>query len=233
MWNHKFKTFPEAREILSGLSIGYIEFKGAYVKLKSNQAKQLLDSAVEGAKEKFPSVEAVKDDPEVKSVRELFRKVGLDPNKEVPSGEALIKRAVSGENVPFVNNVVAINNYLSIKSGYPCGVYDSDNINGMIRFYIGKEGGQYIALGGRMKKTDNQLLLRDDISIFGGATADSQRTAISKLTKNILMIIYHPKGATESIFEEIMEEAKEKMSMIADCEVGESGVYDCGETVRI
>ncbi len=233
MWNHKFKTFPEARDVLSGLEIGYVEFSDAYVKIKNEEAKQILDQGMEDARNRFSSIDEIKENPDVGSIRKLFRKVGLDPDKEVPSGEMLIRRAISGEGVPFVNNVVAINNYLSMKSGYPCGVYDSDNINGMIRFFIGKEGGCYIALGGRMKKTDNQLLLKDDISIFGGATADSQRTAISKHTRNILMIIYHPEGASDEVFEDIMEEAKEKVPLVAECEVGESGIYECGETVKI
>ncbi|MFH1394141.1 MAG: phenylalanine--tRNA ligase beta subunit-related protein [Candidatus Micrarchaeota archaeon] len=223
----RFKVYPEAKEKLEGLKVGYILFEDVVVRRDGMAMDNMIEVAMVQVEEKFPNAEAIPKDNVIKAIRKLFSTVGLDPTKDRASSEALIRRIVSGKGIERINTVVDTNNVISMTTGYPCGVYDAANVKGIIRLHIGKEGGKYIGIGGKDMSTDDRLLTKDDISIFGGPTADSMRTAIHAGTSRVLMLIYSPPGVPEKMLRDTMEEAKAKMSEITGGKVKDSGIYTC------
>jgi len=222
-----FKVYPDAKEKLEGLKVGYVLFEEVRVNKNSLAMDNMVEVATVRVEEKFPDMDSISKDKVIKAMRKLFSTVGIDPTKERPSAEALIRRIVSGKEVYRVNTVVDMNNVISMTTGYPCGVYDAANVKGKVRLHIGKEGGKYIGIGGKEMSTDNRLLTKDDISIFGGPTADSRRTAVHSGTSRVLMLIYNPPGIPEKMLKETLEEAKAKMSEVTGGQVKESGIYEC------
>jgi len=223
----KFKVYPDAKEKLEGLKVGYIQFEGTIIEKHTHEMDIMVEKAIIDVQKKFKDIDSIAKDDVIKAMRKLFSQVGVDPTKERPSAEALLRRVVGGKGIYRINTVVDTNNVISMTTGYPCGVYDADSIIGRIRLHIGKEGGKYIGIGRKEMSTDNRLLTKDDISIFGGPTADSNRTAVSMKTKNVLMLIYNPKEIPEKMLTDTIEEAKKKMCAMTGCTVKESGIYEC------
>lgn len=223
----RFKVYPDAKEKLEGLKVGYILFEEVRVDRNSMAMDNMVEVATVRVEKRFPDMDSISKDKVVKGMRKLFSTVGIDPTKERPSAEALIRRIVSGKGIHRVNTVVDTNNVISMTTGYSCGVYDAANVKGIVRLHIGKEGGKYIGIGGKEMSTDNKLLTKDDISIFGGPTADSMRTAIHPGTNRVLMLIYHPPGLPEKMLKDTLEEAKAKMCEITGGKVKDAGIYEC------
>lgn len=224
----RFRVQAEDKVRLAGLSIGYVVFENAHAEKDSYVIDEALEAAIAKLRGRFKGTESISEDAVIKAVRKLFSGVGLDPTKERPSGEALIRRAVDGNGLYRINTIVDVNNLISMTTGYPCGVYDLDHIKGTIRILVGRAGGMYIGIGGREMSTENRILTRDDISIFGGPTADSERTVVGLNTKNVLMLIYHPEGAPGRLLGQAMKEAEEKMKEVCSASVRETGTYQIG-----
>ena len=66
----------------------------------------------------------VKDDPAVLPYREAFQKAGYNPNKFLPSVEALAGRVAKGSPLPDINPLVNLINAVSLKYLLPMGAHD-------------------------------------------------------------------------------------------------------------
>ncbi len=221
----EFQTDSNAKEKLSGIKVGYLLFSRINVKKTNPKLEEVMGEAISTVLGRFPTPESILKDPVVQGFRTLFSKLGIDPTKERPSGEALIRRVSAGKGIYRINTVVDVNNMVSLLSGCPCGAYNADKIEGKISFIVGKKGESYEGIGGKKLDAENKLLTKDKISVFGGPTADSARTAITQNTKNVLMLIYLPPTAPEDVLLKAMELAKEKMSQVTGCTSEEAGIY--------
>lgn len=83
----------------------------------------------------------------IKAWDDTHLKFGSNPNKYPPSIKSLLKRIQKGGGIPFINSVVALFNYISIKYLIPCGGDDVSKIKGnlLLDFATGDE--TFIPLG--------------------------------------------------------------------------------------
>jgi DNA/RNA-binding domain of Phe-tRNA-synthetase-like protein len=220
-----FTVDPESKEKLAGLKVGYILFENVKMEKSNEQVDTLVNAATAQVKQRFQKPELMLQDAVLSGMRQHYYDIGMDPTKERPSGEALIRRIVKGKGIYRINTVVDINNVVSMTSGYPCGVYDSDHLKGAITFLVGRAGQNYEGLGGREVTSENRLLTSDEESIFGGPTADSKRTSVNESTKNVLMLIYCPKNSEKVFLEKVMEKAKAMMGLTGAA-AKEYGVFE-------
>lgn len=78
-------------------------------------------------KEKFEelrkdyTLEALKDNPLIRCYRDFYWRIGIDPTKQRPSAEALLRRVLAGKDLPSINNVVDSYNLASIITLIPYG----------------------------------------------------------------------------------------------------------------
>src|SRR4030095_6474799 len=79
----------------------------------------------------------------VKKVRAIFHRAGLDPTRYRPSSESLLRRAVKGKGLYFINSVVDLINYFSLKMLWPIGLYDADKLSPPITWRVGTVGESY------------------------------------------------------------------------------------------
>src|SRR5438045_6851585 len=77
--------------------------------------------------------------PTVKSIRAIFHRSGLEPTRYRPSSESLLRRAVKGKGLYFINSVVDLVNYFSLKLLWPIGLYDADKVKAPISWRVGQE----------------------------------------------------------------------------------------------
>ncbi|OOM75429.1 B3/4 domain protein [Clostridium puniceum] len=142
-------------------------------------------------------IEALSTLPRIKAGREVYKKLGKAPSKYRLSSEALIRRILQGKDIYKINNIVDINNLISLQSKFPVGSYDIKNLHSPILLMIGKEGEQYKGIGKELINIDNLPVLTDSISSFGSPTSDSERAMITYNVNEILICVYSFSGKTD------------------------------------
>ncbi len=83
----------------------------------------------------------------VKAWDSVYTHLGVNPNKFPPSIKSLLKRVAKSGGFPFINSIVALFNYISIKYLIPCGGDDTDRVEGNLRLGISKGNESFVPLG--------------------------------------------------------------------------------------
>src|SRR5579862_8158473 len=135
-----------AKEFDGVASVGILEIDGVRVQESPEELKALLNNLAEEFAGKY------KDQPPgeistVKRIRAIFHRAGLDPTRYRPSSESLLRRAVKAKGLYFINSVVDLVNYFSLKMLWPMGLYDADKLKPPITWRIGQEGETYTGIG--------------------------------------------------------------------------------------
>lgn len=126
----------------------------------------------------------------IKGSRACYKAFGIDPGKHRVSSEALIRRIRRGDELYHINNVVDVNNLISIKSGLSVGSYDLEKLKGDIILRRALPGEAYQGIGKELLNMENFLVLCDDEGMFGSSHSDSVRAMVTEETKDILTVIY-------------------------------------------
>jgi DNA/RNA-binding domain of Phe-tRNA-synthetase-like protein len=116
-----------AKEFEGVATVGVLQIDGVRVQESPEELKAMLNTLAGGCATKY------KDHPlgeiaTVKKIRAIFHRAGLDPTRYRPSSESLLRRAVKGKGLYFINSVVDLVNYFSLKTLYPIGLYDADRV---------------------------------------------------------------------------------------------------------
>lgn len=138
---------------------------------------------------KNKSVESFGFMPEITAVRNTYKRLGKDPSRYRGSAEALVKRILQGKGLYKVNNVVDINNLVSIETCHPVGSYDLNNIETPIVFDVGDQGESYKGIGKEVINIAELPVFRDAKGPYGSPTSDSERAMITSNTSRIIMVI--------------------------------------------
>ncbi|WP_420768425.1 B3/4 domain-containing protein [Parageobacillus thermoglucosidasius] len=133
---------------------------------------------------------AVADILELAEWRRIFKTIGTDPSKYRPSSESLYRRIQKKNFVPTIHSAADVNNFFSLYYKIPIGIYDLDKLEGLVAVEIGTDQDEYIAINGRTVNFSRKLVSKDIHGPFGSPIVDSQRTAVTKDTKNAVQIVY-------------------------------------------
>ncbi|WP_297518615.1 phenylalanine--tRNA ligase beta subunit-related protein [uncultured Clostridium sp.] len=153
----------------------------------------------------------------IDSSRTAYKKLGKDPSRYRLSSESLLKRIVKGNGLYKVNNVVDINNLISLTTSCPVGIYDLSKTEGDIILTIGKEGEVYEGIGRGEIKIEHMPTFADSIGNFGTTTSDSIRAMITEDTHHIVMNLVSFSGEDELL--EFSKLAKRLLAQYADAEI--------------
>ncbi len=130
--------------------------------------------------------------PETQRVREMYRRVGLDPTKTRPSNEALLRRVRRGDPFPRVNALVDAVNLCSLEWQLPYGVYDRAALSGPITVRLGADGEAYDGIRKDTVHVAGRLTTADARGPFGNPTSDSARAMVTAATVDALVVVYAP-----------------------------------------
>lgn len=142
---------------------------------------------------------------DVQSVREMYRRIGLDPTRTRPSNEALLRRVRRGDPFPRVNGLVDAVNVCSLECQLPYGVYDRAALAGSITLRLGRDGEAY---GGIRKDTVHvagRVTVADEFGPFGNPTSDSARAMVTGPTRDALVIVYAPASTSASTLARVLD----------------------------
>ena len=98
-WSPEVSTrFPELAVCIGTINDVRIEKENA-------QIQKLKETVYSEAKAKY-TIETLKDHPIVRAYRDFYWKLDIDPTKTRPSGEALLRRVLHGDELPRISTVV-------------------------------------------------------------------------------------------------------------------------------
>ena len=138
---------------------------------------------------KSMTMEDVYKQKNIEDSRNLYKSIGKDPHRYRVSSEALIRRIVQGKGLYKINNVVDVNNLISIISKLSVGSYDTDKLGENLIFRIGKKGESYKGIGKDIVNTENLPVFSDEFGTYGSPTSDSEKAMITNDTKNVLTVL--------------------------------------------
>jgi DNA/RNA-binding domain of Phe-tRNA-synthetase-like protein len=176
--------FPEL-----AICIGTIT--GIHNQKENDQLRQLKKTVYEEAKAKY-SAEALKDNPTVRAYRDFYWKLDIDPTKTRPSGEALLRRVLNGNELPNISTVVDAYNLASMQTVIPISGFDKDRLNPPFHIRFAKnEAFTGIGMDKPMQLTEKMLILTDEKQVLCVYPyRDSDHTKITLLTQKAVIIGY-------------------------------------------
>lgn len=197
--------------------------------------KQVSNGAVSSALRKRMEAmslelrQAIGDRPlsEVEAIREtrkLYHLLGVDPTKDRPSSERLLRRVIQNKGLPKLSKLVDAMNLVSLSLQCPLGVYDWDKVVPPVLVRIGRPEESYITTANEPMSLEGRLVLVDGEGQFGNPSHDSLRTRVSLGTVRVMVVAWAsvetPKARLESVLQEVIALARE----FCDARVGEYGV---------
>jgi DNA/RNA-binding domain of Phe-tRNA-synthetase-like protein len=190
-----FETIEIAAEFQGAARIGILQMDGLGVRESPEELKTLLNGLAEQYAAKYKDA-ALGEIPTVRQIRAIFHRAGLDPTRYRPSSESLLRRAVKGKGLYFINSVVDLVNYFSLKLLCPIGLYDADKLKPPIQWRAGQDGESYEGIGRDRLNLTRFPLLVDQDGPFGSPISDSMRTRVTESCARILWITFAPPGTT-------------------------------------
>src|SRR5438270_9933066 len=122
-----FEAITIGKEFEGAATIGILQIDGLRVQESPADLKMMLNTLADECANKYKD-EPLGEIPTVKKIRAIFHRAGLDPTRYRPSSESLLRRAVKGKGLYFINSVVDLINYFSLKTLWPIGLYDADKL---------------------------------------------------------------------------------------------------------
>jgi len=180
-----------APELEGAARIGILEIGDIRVREPTEELKAMLNDLANEFARKYKD-EPLGEIPTVKNIRTIFHRAGLDPTRYRPSSESLLRRAVKGKGVYFINSVVDLVNYFSLKMLCPMGLYDAKQVQPPIYWRIGRDGESYEGIGRDKLNLAHFPLLADQQGPFGSPISDSMRTRVTEECTRILWITFAP-----------------------------------------
>lgn len=185
------------KEMVPGLELGVVRLDGITVSKSTDKLWRDLQALADGLIKSVSSMGQIAILPAVEATKRAYKSLGKDPSRYRGSAEALLRRILSGKGLYQINNVVDINNYISLISMCPVGSYDFSRIQGEIVFRAGGQGESYKGIGKDTVSLEGIPVFCDGLGPFGSPTSDSERTMIQGNTTSVVTIVISFGGLQE------------------------------------
>jgi DNA/RNA-binding domain of Phe-tRNA-synthetase-like protein len=130
-WNPEVsKRFPELF-----ICVGVIN--NVRVEKENEHIKKLKRTVYEEVRAKY-NIETLKNNPTVRAYRAFYWRLDIDPTKTRPSGEALLRRVLHGDELPHISTIVDAYNLASMKTIIPISGFDKGYLNPPFQFALQK-----------------------------------------------------------------------------------------------
>lgn len=187
----------------------------AEVQKSSEEFLALLDKTIKELHSRYTMAD-LPEIPSIKDTRTAYRSLGKSPTAYRNAAEAMLRRIVKGNGLYHINNVVEINNLISVTTGYSVGSYDTDCLSGTVEWKRAPDGENYKGIGKDVLNIEHLPTLYDELGAFGNPTSDSHRAMISMESHRISSIVYSFSGKDQ--FDTIASQYKEWLTAFCSVE---------------
>jgi len=223
MLNMQYAVYwcAEVSEKFPKIAVGIGIINNVVVEKENEKIRELKIAAYSEVRAKH-DVEKLKDNPVIRAYRDLYWKLDIDPTKTRPSGEALLRRVLHGNELPTISTAVDAYNLASMKTIIPISGFDKEKLNPPFNVRFAENGEEFTGIG--MEKpttpTSKMLVLADSkrvLCIY--PHRDTDYTKITEKTKNILVIGYGAPGITAQQLKEAVETALSYIKKVSGGEI--------------
>lgn len=123
------RIVPELQSSFPGLRVIELKMEGLAVKSVDSALESFKREVQEKVRRRTASLEVVKDQPIFRAYRDFFWRVGIDPTKFRPAGEALTRRILGGRDLPRLNTLVDAYNLASVETSIAIAAFDTETVN--------------------------------------------------------------------------------------------------------
>ena len=215
---------PEAARL--GIFVYYGVVLGVRVGSSPAELLEEFGRVAEELRERYGRPERLSQDPVVQAYRKFYWRIGIDPTKTRPAGEALARRLLRGRGVPSINNVVDAGNVVSARLFVPIGIYDLDRFKPPARITLSKGGEVFRPIGGGVEELKPGTPIMVDsrgVVMHLYPHRDSVETCVREDTHNVLVIAAGVEGVPG---ERVERAARETIELIKRYAGGEAhGVW--------
>lgn len=212
----------------SSLRIGIIEALNVKIRPSSDSYLKNVSSEISAMlKDDFMYPDHLQ-----KGIRGVLKSFGFHPSgRNRPASEFLYKDLQNRKEFNSINNVVDINNHISLKCNLPISVLDLDKTGYNLCVRIGLEGEDYVFNHeGQVLSLKKLLLIArqgENSPAYGSPVKDSQATKIFETTQNIIVFVYTSSNiTTEESLQGILDEFAHLLKSEAEAEVVETKIID-------
>lgn len=181
------------RSIIPEVALGVLSYKVSIKPSSGEFTKVFIDAIDKLSKE--CSIEEIAKKTHIASTREAYKALGKPPQEYRNAAEAMLRRIIKGKGLYHINNVVDINNLISITSGYSIGSYDTKQLKGDIELQSAESVSYYEGIGKDKINIEHLPTLYDELGPFGNPTSDSKRAMIQAGDRDIITVIYSFDGS--------------------------------------
>ena len=175
---------------------------------KDNEEVRKLKKAIYDAMRAEYTVEALKDNPTVRAFRDFYWKLNIDPTKTRPSGEALLRRVLHGQDLPTISTVVDAYNLASMQTIIPISGFERDLLNPPFHVRFAQENEPFTGIGMTepIRLNNNILVLTDQTRVLCVYPyRDTDITKINLNTRNVLVVGYGAPSITRNQLQQSVE----------------------------
>lgn len=216
----KFEISKEIFESFPRLSMAVIVVRGidntkedadiiSKIKQRSEQIRKEL------SKDKLSELD------EISVWRKAYSSFGAKPKKYKASIEALLRRILDGEELPSINKLVDMYNYVSIKHLLPVGGDNLDKVEGNIMLKKSKGSEKFVPLGSsdHEEPKENEIVYADDSDVLCRRWnwRECDKTKLDENTSDIILYAESLVGKelSEKVMSELIELIKDKFGVEA------------------
>jgi len=191
-----FEAFPD-------FIAGVVLIKGCDNQGALPEIAGLLRAAEKNQAENFAQFNTLSQHPQISSWRLCYRKFGADPHQYRCSVEAIVRRTLKGDQLPNINKLVDLYNYISLKYVLPVGGEDIDKIVGDLSLGFANGDERFVRLGGAENEPPQkgEVVYKDNegVACRRWNWREAERTKLTEQTKNAIIVIeaLSPAGKTE------------------------------------
>lgn len=197
----KIQISHEVKERWEDVSLGILIYS-VEVQKSSSQLLELFQRSIDELKNQY-SMPDIANIPHIQSTRNAYKALGKSPSEYRNAAEAMLRRIVKGNGLYQINNVIEVNNLMSVTTGYSIGSYDTDFLLEPVELRRAPDGEKYQGIGKEAVNIEHLPTLYDEQNAFGNPTSDSRRAMVQSGNHNIMSVIYSFDG--ESDLEKIMD----------------------------
>lgn len=133
------------------------------------------------------------------AVRNLLRTANYKPTGRGKPASEYLANAAKGGRFPFINNLVDVNNYISLQSGLPVSLLDYSVTGDRILLRDGIEGEKYVFNDAGQEIELNGLIAvcRNDTppgTPLGTPVKDSMQAKLKDSTTSVIGVVYCPRS---------------------------------------
>jgi DNA/RNA-binding domain of Phe-tRNA-synthetase-like protein len=187
----KIKIHPQLMDRFPELQAMICQVNGVEVSKEKSELDVFKQEIMDEIKS-IHNLETVKDTPIFRAYRDFYWRVGIDPTKTRPAGEALVRRILAGKPLPKINTLVDAYNLASVKTGVAIGAFDIAKIKGQTLLRSAVAGEEFTGIGMHEPEVlkGNEPVVSDDeklIAIYPYRDADWSK--VTEATKDVFLLI--------------------------------------------